>query len=79
MGGLLGRNRAPTNDPFYRPVPPVGPGLPGPSPTGGMDVYDPYGQYGYEYAPTTTMGGYAGPLKPRPNPYGSRYIQGKFR
>lgn len=78
MGGLLGKNRATTTDPFYRPVPPVGPGVTRPNPPGGMEVYDPYGQPGYEYVPTTTIGSYGGPAKPRPNPYGGRYIQGKI-
>ena len=74
MGGLFGKNRAPTNDPFYRPVPPVGPGQTGLVPTGGLELYDPN-----ELVTVTTIGNYAGPGTRRPNPYGGRYAQGMFR
>lgn len=75
MGGLFGKNRAPTNDPFYRPVPPVGPvPPPGLGPTGSFDVYDPNA-----FVTLTTIGSYGGPVKRQPDPYGGRYAQGGFQ
>ena len=79
MGSLLGKNRTPAADPFYNPVPPpraLPPSVVGPAPE--IPPYDPYEEYGYEYEPTSPIGGYGVPIKRRANPYGGRYAQGRF-
>lgn len=79
MGGRLGRNKPNTNDPFYRPVPPVGPGQPAVDPAVGLGAYDPYEEYGYEPVSTSPLGNYGGPIKRQDNPYGGRYAPGEFQ
>jgi hypothetical protein len=76
MGGRFGRNRNAATDPFYNAVPPAPPN----DPNSGLDVYDPYEEYGYGNPLGSSIGNmYGRPTLPRTTKYRGLYAQGRYQ